>query len=82
MNSVEHELLEKISHMDLEKQRRVLEFVHSLEGTQPEKPYSARELVKLPLQERNRLVIQALERSANEDIELFDAYGEADLNDE
>lgn len=82
MTSVEHELLEKISHLDLETQRRVLEFIRSLEESQPEKTYSARELMKLPVQERNRLVIQALERSANEDIELCDAYGKADLNDQ
>jgi hypothetical protein len=82
MTSVEHELLEKISHLDLEKQHRVLDFVRTLEESQPEKTYSAHELMKLPVQERTRIAIQALERSANEDAELFDAYGEADINDE
>jgi hypothetical protein len=79
MTSVEHELLEKISHMDLDKQSRVLEFIQSIEEAQPEKTYSARELMKLPVQERNRIVLQALERSSDEDIELFDAYGKTDL---
>jgi hypothetical protein len=79
MTSVEHELLDKISHMDLDKQRRVLEFIQSIEEAQPEKTYSARELMKLPVQERNRIVLQALERSADEEIELFDACGEMDL---
>ncbi len=81
MTSLERELFEKISRLDLDQQRQVLEFVHSLEG-HPEKTYSARELMKLPPQERNRIVSKALERTDNEDTELFDAYGEADINDE
>jgi hypothetical protein len=74
MTTVERELIEKISNLDVEQQRRVLDFVRSLEGPELEKTYTARELMKLPPQERNRLVIQALERSANEEVELFEIY--------
>lgn len=82
MTSLEHELHEKISRLDQQKQRRVLDFVRSLEELPPERTYSARDLMKLPLHERNQIVIKALERSADEDIELFEAYSESDLDDE
>jgi hypothetical protein len=37
--------------------------------------------MKLPFEERNRLVIAALRRSANEDFELFEANDEDDFLD-
>lgn len=75
MTSVEQELIERISHLNTDQQRRVLDFVRSFEESEPPKSYSARDLMKLPLQERNQLVIQALERSTN------NAYGDTDLDD-
>jgi hypothetical protein len=44
----------------------------------PDKRYSACELMKLPLEERNRLVITAFELSVDEDFEIFEAYSEED----
>jgi hypothetical protein len=82
MSALERELLEKFNRLDTEKQRKVLEFVRGIEKDVPEKTYTARELMKLPREERNRLVIQALERTANDDVELFEAFDEADFDDE
>ena len=82
MTPVERELIEKISRLNIEKQRRVLDYVNSLEELQPEKIYSARELMQLPLHERNLMVAQALERSTAEETDMLDAYDEADFDDE
>jgi len=81
MSTIEQELIEKINRLDVEKQRRVLEFVRGLEEPQPTIKYTVHELMKLPLRERNLIVAQALERSANDETELFDAYGDADFDD-
>ena len=47
-------------------------------------PYpNARDLLKLPSEERNLRVIEAMRRSQNDDdIEIFDAYSEEDLDDD
>jgi hypothetical protein len=82
MSALEQELIEKISHLDTEKQRQVLEFVRRLEAPQQTQTYSALELMRLPPDERNRLVVQALERSANDDIEMLEAFDESDFDDE
>ena len=49
-----------------------------MEGFFPEKRYSARELMKLPFEERNNLVMAALELAVDEDFEVFEAYSEED----
>lgn len=69
MVSIKRELIERINHLDAEKQRRVLEFVRNLEE---QKTYTASELMQLPPEERDRIVIEALARSANQDVEYFD----------
>lgn len=56
--------------------------MNEIEEVQQEKHYTARELMKLPREERNRLVIEALERTVDEDIELLEAFDEADFDDE
>ncbi|MBK9750789.1 MAG: ImmA/IrrE family metallo-endopeptidase [Chloroflexi bacterium] len=43
---------------------------------------SARDLLKLPLEERNKLVAEMLSKSADEDIEIFEANGNDDFDDE
>ena len=80
MTSVERELVEKISNLSLEKQQQVLDFVRSIDQSEAKTSYSAREVMKLPFEVRNRLVIEALERSADEDVELFDAYSDVDFD--
>ena len=80
MTSIERELIGKISHLNEDKQRKVLEFVESIEEAPEEKHYTAQELMKLPFEERNRIAMLAIERSQNEDFEIFEAYSEEDID--
>lgn len=80
MSALEHELTEKISQLSAEQQRRVLEFVQHLEAA-PKAFYSARDLIKLPPEERERLIQAAFELAADEDFETFEAYSEEGLDD-
>ncbi|MBC7869563.1 MAG: hypothetical protein H7Y09_01885 [Chitinophagaceae bacterium] len=84
MSSIKHELLESINRLDDDKQKQVLEFVRSIEkpAATASKTYSRRELMQLPLAERNRIVAAELARSLDDDVELFEAFGEADFDDE
>ena len=81
MSAIEHELIERISHLDADKQRRVLEFVRDLEKDTVNPTYSARELMKLPLEERNRILMEQLQHAENEDFEIFEAYSEEDFDE-
>jgi hypothetical protein len=81
MNALEEKILERVRQLDEANQRRVLEFAESI-GASLEQPLSARDLMRLPAAERNRLARAALERSQAEAVELFEAYGEDDLQDE
>jgi hypothetical protein len=81
MSSIKRELIESINRLDDDKQKRVLEFVRTIEDTSASKMYSPRELMRLPLEERNKIVAMALERTLQDDVELFDAYSEADFDD-
>jgi hypothetical protein len=78
MNMIEQQIIEKISHLEVEKQQRVLEFVEQLIA--PVKHYTARELMQMPAAERNAIMRAQLEQSANEDFETFEAYSEEDLD--
>ncbi len=78
MSAIEHELIERISHLDAEKQRLVLAFVRDLETDAVIHIYSARELMKLPFEERNRILMEQLQRAENEDFEIFEAYSAPD----
>jgi hypothetical protein len=73
MTTIEQEIIERISKLDSENQRRVLHFVTQLEA---EPPLSARELLKLPYEERQAHIKAAIESSAHEDFETFEAYSE------
>lgn len=79
MTTLEQKLIEKISRLDDVKKQRVLEFV---ENINIERHYTAQELMRLSSHERNRIAQAALERSQNDDVELFEAFGEDDLDDE
>jgi hypothetical protein len=82
MNTLERELIDRISRLDEDNQRRVLDFVRSIETAPQARAYSALELMKLPYEERTRLAIEALERSADEDVEVFEAYDDDENYDE
>jgi|GEM_PF-802110 len=87
MSAIENELIEKIRHLDVEQQLRVLQFLQTINNPTPpaqteQRHYSARELMKMPLEERNRLVAEALVRSQDQDIEILEAFDDADFDDE
>lgn len=77
MAAIEQEILDKLARMNEAQKQRVLEFVRDIE-TLPQKTYSAEELLKLPLEERERLVAESLALAADEDFEIFEAYSEED----
>lgn len=79
MSTLDQEILETIRQFDEAQKRRVLEFVQHLQG---EKVYSARELMKLPLEERRRLVEASIAAAAGEDFEIFEAYSEETFDDD
>ena len=70
MSTLEQQILKHVSKLDLESQRRVLDFVIQLET----KPLSARDLMKLPHQERQQHVMAAIGAATDEDFEIFEAY--------
>lgn len=83
MNTLEQEILSEISKLDEQRQRRVLDFIRSLETpTYPTKRrYSARDLLQLPLEERERLVAESFAAAADENFEVFEANTEDDFDD-
>jgi hypothetical protein len=78
MSAIEQEILQRIRNLPPEHQRRVLAFVTQLEE---ERPLSARELMQLPAEERQRRVQAAIASAADEDFETFEAYTEETLHD-
>jgi hypothetical protein len=79
MDTLERELIDKIRQLDEDEQRRVLTFVNTLKTPEP-KQYSARELMKLPPDERNRLMAMAFQAAENEVFETFEAYSEETID--
>jgi hypothetical protein len=75
--SVEQQIMEQLRNLDDAQKRRVLNYVHTL---QPAPSLSARDLLHLPPDERDRLVAAAFEAAADEDFEVFEAYSEDDLD--
>jgi len=43
--------------------------------------YSARDLMKLPLEQRERIIAEAFACAAEEDFEIFEAYSEENLDE-
>lgn len=70
MSTIEQELIERISQLDVWQQRRVLEFIDTLENDDfPERHYTAKDLLKLSPDERDRIARAVLERSLGVDFE-------------
>jgi predicted XRE-type DNA-binding protein len=78
MNAIEQKILEKITHLEAEQQQRVLDFVEQL--MTPVRHYTARELMQMPIHERNAILRAQIEQFADEDFETFEAYSEEDLD--
>jgi hypothetical protein len=78
VSTLEQEILERINKLDSEKQQRVLEFVAQLEK---DRPLTLAELRKLPPKERQAHIKAAIESSAHEDFETFEAYSEEPIDE-
>ncbi|MBI1279682.1 MAG: hypothetical protein GC179_16260 [Anaerolineaceae bacterium] len=64
MMTLEEELIEKITQLDEIQQRRVLEFIETLQDeNSAERHYTAKDLMRLSPEERDRVAREALERS-------------------
>ncbi len=62
--TLEEELIERITQLDEIQQRRVLEFIETLEDeNSTERHYTAKDLMKLSPEERDRVAREAIERS-------------------
>jgi hypothetical protein len=80
MSTIEQQIIERVRQLDSDDQKIVLEFLDRLHQ-EPPKLYSPRELMRLPAEERDRLVAKAFDRAATMDFETFEAYTE-ELDDE
>jgi hypothetical protein len=80
MATLEQELVAKISRLNADQQRKVLEFVQTLEAP-PTRVFSARELMKLPQAQREHIIAEAFALAAEEDFEIFEAYSEEDFDE-
>ena len=78
MSTLEQEILERISKLESKNQQRVLDFVAQLEK---DRPLTLQELRKLPPKERQAYVKAAIESSAHEDFETFEAYREDPIDE-
>jgi hypothetical protein len=80
MSAIEQQIIERLHQLGTDDQEKVLAFMESLHDKVP-KRYSPRELMRLPAEERDRLVAEAFDRAATMDFETFEAYTE-ELDDE
>lgn len=84
MSALREELLAKIARLNETQQRRVLEFVRqieTIETPQPERHYTALELMQMPYDERNRILAERVALAADEDFEVFEANSDEDFDD-
>ncbi len=81
MSTLEQEIVDQLHQLNADEQHKVLAFIETLKEP-PAVDYSLAALMKLPVEERERRVIEALASSANEDFEIFEAYDDEDFDDE
>jgi hypothetical protein len=79
MSAIEQQILEKVSRLAPAQQQRVLAFVEQI--TTHSHNYTARELMRLPVEKRNAILLAQLAQAAEEDFESFEAYSEENIND-
>ncbi len=84
----EHQILEALRQTPTDRWAEVLRFMIDLRTSAAKQPqptqWSAAELLKLPLAEREAILTQQAERAAGDyaadpELTAFDAYGEDDL---
>ena len=82
MSAIEQELIEIVKRLSEVKKQRMLELAHELDKPDlPGKRYTMQELMKLPYEERNRIMIAAMESSRDEEFEIFEANDPEDWAD-
>jgi hypothetical protein len=79
VNAIDQQILEKVSRLEPAQKQRVLAFVEQMAAQKQQ--YTARELMKLPVEERNAILQAQLAQAADEDFEMFEAYSEEDLDE-
>lgn len=77
--SLDRQIIDRIKQLDDVQKQRVLDFVN--EALEQPRRYTARELMKLPREEHQRLMAEALEAAADEDFEVFEAYSMETIDD-
>jgi hypothetical protein len=80
MATLEQEIINRLRTLDERGQRRVLAFLDTLEESLST-PLSLEVLKTLPFEERHQRVIEAMDASADEDFEIFEAYSAEDFDD-
>lgn len=81
MSALEYEILQRLTQLDETQKQKVLDFMRQIEPLPSSRTYTASELMQLPFEERSRILAQQFQLAAEEDFELFEAYGEEDLLD-
>lgn len=71
MNEIDQQILEKVSRLEPAQKRQVLAFVEQIAA--PKQHYTARELMRLPIEERNAILQAQLAQAVNEDFEMIEA---------
>lgn len=77
MATLEQELMEKISHLNEDGKRQVLDFVETITP----RFYSLDELIAMPPEARSKAVAASFAATADEDFEIFEANSEEDFDD-
>ena len=70
VNTVDQQILQKVSRLEPAQKQHVLAFVEQLEAHTQN--YTARELMRLPIEERNAILHAQLAQAAEEDFETFE----------
>lgn len=81
MSVIDHEIMTRVQQLSEEQKQGVLDYLRNLETAELGVRLSARELIKLPLEERQRIVAASFALASDEDFEIFEAYSEEDPND-
>ena len=80
MSVIEQEIHDRIQQLSEDQKQLVLEYVRHLDLADEVSKHSARDLLKLPADERQRILAASLALAAEEDFELFEAYSEEPLD--
>ncbi len=81
MSVIDQEIITRVQQLNEEQKRDVLDYLRHMQVTEQGAHLSARELMMLPSDERQRIIAASFALAANEDFETFEAYSEEDVDD-